>query len=108
MIDLRQRKDERPIPPWVTGVGIASGVSAIALIAFGTSAIVQSDHLQSCEPYCASNRKAPLDAAITGADIAAVSFGVTLVATTVLYLVRPTVSREVRITASSAGAGWAF
>jgi hypothetical protein len=106
VLDLRKRVDERPVPPWVVGLGIAAGVSAASLGAFGTSALVQSNHLRACEPYCPESRKAPLQTAIVGADVSLGALAVTLLAGTVLYLARPTVSREVRVTAS--GASWAF
>ena len=105
-LDLRSRVEARPAPKLAYGLGAASGVAAIAFAVFGTSALVQAGHLDACRPYCAAERKAPFDAAVIGADISAGVGAAALLGAVIVYLARPTVTREVRV--SSRGIAWDF
>jgi hypothetical protein len=105
-LDLRTRLDTRPTPALVYGLGATFGAAAIAFGIFGTSALVQAGHLGDCQPYCAADRKAPFDTAVVGSDVSAGLGAAALLGAVIVYLARPTVTREVRV--SSRGVAWDF
>ncbi len=105
-LDLRTQVPARPTPPAVYALGATFGAAAIAFTVLGTSALVQAGHLDSCQPYCAADRKAPFDTAVIGADVSAAVGAAALLGAVIVYLARPTVTREVRV--SSRGLAWDF
>jgi hypothetical protein len=105
-LDLRSRVDSRPTPSLAYALGATFGAAAVAFGIFGTSALVQAGHLSDCQPYCAADRKAPFDTAVIGSDVSAGIGAAALLGAVIVYLARPTVTREVRI--SSRGVAWDF
>jgi hypothetical protein len=98
-IDLRSSVPTRPTP---TLFYFLVGTSTVGLLAFGALSVatqVQADHLDAaCKPYCDTSDRPPLVATEVGADVG-LGIGVAAaLAATVVYLVRPVVSKEVRLT----------
>jgi hypothetical protein len=105
-IDLRSQVPARPVSSWVWVLGTTAAVGLVAFGAFSVATLVQQNDLQVCSPYCDPSSKPPLQATEVGADIG-LGIGVAAaLAATFVYVARPTVMREVRL--SSRGVTWAF
>jgi hypothetical protein len=100
-IDLRSTVPTRPPPTtfWVLGGAATAGVVAFA--AFGIATLAQANHLSSCTSFCDPSAKTPLEATETGADVGLTIAVAAGLAATVVYLVRPTVLKDVRFTSRS-------
>lgn len=106
VVDLRATRLERPIPAATYVFGGAAIVGAAVATAFGVSALVQKGHLEACAPFCPSDRRAPLERATLAADVSGGLAIAAALGAAIVYLARPTVSREVRVGAE--GVSWTF
>lgn len=102
MIDLRDKVQSRPTPVATYVLGGVTVAAAIALAAFGGSALAQSGDLSACSPYCAPDRRGSLNTVMIGADVSLGISAAALLATVIVYVARPTVVREVRLGGAAA------
>jgi hypothetical protein len=98
-IDLRSSVPTRPTPTLFYFLGGASTVGLLAFGALSIAAQVQANHLDAtCKPFCDTTDRPALVTTEVGADVG-LGIGVAAaLAATVVYLVRPVVSKEVRLT----------